>query len=123
MSRIRSTNTQPELAMRQILLDAGIKYRLHDSKLPGRPDLVIRARKALIFVDGCFWHGCPQHYTRPRTRRAYWDKKLQTNRDQRAHVLSALAANGWTAFQIWECEVESRGEKVAATLLQLPRVM
>jgi len=105
MSRIQSVNTAPELAVRRALAAAGIRYRLHDPGLPGRPDITIRRSRVVIFVDGCFWHGCPRHYSRPHVRQEYWDAKIASNRARRKMVLERLSSDGWKAFQLWECEV------------------
>ena len=107
MALIRSKDTAPEIAVRRQLSAAGFRFRLHDPGTPGRPDLVIRNCKLAVFVDGCFWHGCPRHYTRPHVRRAYWDAKLRRNRDRRSRILRELASEGWTSVEIWECEVKA----------------
>lgn len=105
MARIRGRDTQPERRLRSLLWARGFRYRLHARRLPGRPDLVFPARKTVVFVDGCFWHGCPEHYVRPRSRTAFWARKLRENvsRD-RAHCLS-LEAMGWKVLRVWEHDV------------------
>ena len=120
MSRIQSEDTGPELAVRRALTRAGVRYRLHVPSLPGRPDIVIRNARAVIFVDGCFWHGCPQHYVRPRVRQRYWDAKLARNRDRRARALCELESQGWTSLEIWECEIS---ERLSALLSQIEHAM
>lgn len=107
MSRIRSKNTLPELIVRRALWAAGLRYRLHDKRLPGNPDLVFAGRRTVVFVHGCFWHcheGC-SNFRIPKTRSEWWTAKLARNRarDEAVHV--ELAAAGWYVLVIWECEV------------------
>lgn len=81
----RSQHTRPEVLLRQALWRAGLRYRLHTRTPVGRPDIVFPRQKVAIFIDGCFWHGCPEHYVRPRSRPEFWAAKLLTNfeRDHR----------------------------------------
>ncbi|MCY3546717.1 MAG: very short patch repair endonuclease [Gemmatimonadetes bacterium] len=108
MSRIRSKDTRPEMAVRRLVHGMGYRYRLHAKELPGRPDLVFRPRRKVIFVHGCFWHrhaGCPADRL-PGTRREYWREKLNGNvRRDRRNVL-ALTDMGWKVLVIWECETK-----------------
>jgi DNA mismatch endonuclease (patch repair protein) len=110
MSRIRGKNTQPELLVRKYLHAAGCRYRLHDSKLPGKPDLVFASRRICLFVHGCFWHGCskcPDGRRKPKSNRAYWLPKIRQNK--RRDLLNArrLRDAGWKVLIIWECEVSN----------------
>ncbi len=110
MRLVRSTNTKPELAVRRIVWGLGWRYRLHVRSLPGKPDLVFRKSKKVIFVHGCFWHaheGC-RRATIPRTRVEFWLEKLDYNkrRDQENRLL--LEAAGWKVLVIWECEITNR---------------
>src|SRR5688572_6955153 len=89
MSAIRAFNTAPERALRQAVWHMGARFRIHPKDLPGRPDLVSRRAKLAVFVDGCFWHGCPMHYVAPTTRPGYWRKKVAGNRQRRDRVRSA----------------------------------
>lgn len=68
-----------------------------------RPDFVFRAQRVAVFVDGCFWHGCPRHATRPRQNRKFWDEKIARNRRRDRHVTRALRLSGWTVLRLWEC--------------------
>lgn len=133
MSQIRSRDTQPELLLRRILHSAGYRFRLQGAipkrqlatlqsehqtirfrggKLPGSPDLVFSARRKVIFVNGCFWHGheCAVGRHRPSSNTEYWNTKLDTNiaRDQNnRHDLEVL---GWKSLTVWECELKSSDE-------------
>jgi DNA mismatch endonuclease (patch repair protein) len=104
MSRIRGRNTKPEMIIRQGLHRAGLRFRLHASKLPGRPDLVFAKHKAVIFVHGCFWHGhsCPM-FRLPGTRPEFWGAKIKTNCERDREVQTALRDSGWRVLTVWEC--------------------
>jgi DNA mismatch endonuclease, patch repair protein len=108
MSGIRGKNTNPEMIVRRILHAAGFRYRLHDKKLPGKPDIVLPKCKTVIFVHGCFWHGhmCKK-FKWPSTRPEWWREKIEGNfaRDRR-HV-SELQSLGWRAITVWECELQT----------------
>lgn len=117
MSRIRGKNTKPELSLRQALHATGARYRVHDRSVPGTPDISHKGAKVAVFVDGCFWHGCPQHYSRPQSRQEFWDRKLAYNRDLRQRVTGRL--QGWTIVEVWECDVRADPAKVARRLRRL----
>ena len=107
MSRIRSKNTKPEMVVRSMLHRMGFRFRLHDRKLPGNPDIVLPKYKTVIFVHGCFWHrheGC-KYACIPKTRIKFWEDKFKGNiaRDKRSK--SELQALGWNVIVIWECEL------------------
>jgi DNA mismatch endonuclease (patch repair protein) len=106
MSRIRSKNTQPELTVRRALWAAGLRYRLYDKRLPGKPDLVFPGRRTVIFVHGCYWHcheGC-SNFQIPKTRTEWWAAKLARNKARDAEVRAELESAGWQVIVIWECE-------------------
>ncbi len=104
MSRIRGKDTKPELLLRRGLHALGFRFRLHSKDLPGRPDLVFPARRAIIFVHGCFWHGhsCPMCKL-PATRTAFWQNKISGNRARDKRAVQALTAAGWRVLIVWEC--------------------
>jgi len=119
MSRIRGTNTKPEILLRKALWRKGLRYRLH-SKIEGiRSDIVFKKNRLAIFVDGCFWHGCPLHYVRPRSKSEFWADKLGANtaRDQ-AQTLR-LIEDGWTVLRFWEHEIKSGLEQVVTLVLDV----
>ena len=108
MSRIRAKNTQPELKVRRALWAAGLRYRLHDKRLPGNPDIVFPGRRTVVFIHGCFWHGhegCSNFRT-PKTRTEWWTEKLERNKARDDQVTSELKTRGWRVLVIWECEVD-----------------
>jgi DNA mismatch endonuclease (patch repair protein) len=105
MSRIRSRNTGPEIELRQALWAAGCRYRLK-SNLPGQPDLVFSKARLAVFMDGCFWHGCPLHYSAPRTRQDYWKSKLRRNVLRDISVNNMLVSDSWRVLRIWQHELK-----------------
>ncbi|WP_322786515.1 very short patch repair endonuclease [Pseudarthrobacter phenanthrenivorans] len=107
MARIRSKNTKPELLLRRALHADGYRYRLHDKKLPGRPDLVFASRKKVIFVNGCFWHGhnCPVGVRLPKSNTTFWAEKRRRNQERDMRQRRELTEQGWSYLDIWECEV------------------
>lgn len=117
MGRVRSKNTGPELAVRRLAHGMGYRYRLHDARLPGKPDLVFSGRRKVIFVHGCFWHGhtgC--RYARlPKTRVDYWREKFACNKNRDAVVRRKLRALGWRSLVVWQCELK-RPERLAEKL-------
>lgn len=107
MSKVRSKNTSPELAVRKLIYSLGYRYRLHGKKLPGKPDLVFPGRKKVIFVHGCFWHyhDCKKGKP-PKSRLGYWLPKLLANRERDKANISALHNLGWETLIVWQCEVK-----------------
>lgn len=109
MSGIRSANTKPEMALRQGLHRFGFRFRLHDRRLPGSPDLVFRRYRAVIFVHGCFWHGHHCHLFKwPSTRTDFWQAKITRNRVVDAAANAALLEAGWRVGEVWECAIKGR---------------
>ncbi|MCC3279843.1 DNA mismatch endonuclease Vsr [Arthrobacter sp. zg-Y40] len=114
MSRIRSKNTKPELLVRSLLHAAGYRFRLHGSfgqtRLPGKPDLVFAGRRKVLFVNGCFWHfhSCPAGRHAPQTNSEFWAAKRNRTVEHDAAARDRLAAAGWEALVVWECELRDR---------------
>ncbi len=114
MSSIRGKNTQPELALRKALFYAGFRYRLHQRKLPGSPDLVFPKYRAALFVHGCFWHrheGC-RYTTMPKTNVAFWTLKFEGNVDRDMRSVAALRDAGWRVAVVWECALKRSLDEV-----------
>ena len=114
MRRVKSRDTGPELAVRRLLWRAGYRYRLNDRSLPGRPDIVMAGRRAVIFVHGCFWHGhdCPRGARQPKANADYWAAKIERNRSRDAAAVEALARAGWRSLTVWECELRTPDDTV-----------
>jgi DNA mismatch endonuclease (patch repair protein) len=108
MSQIKGKDTRPEMLVRKFLFSNGIRYRLHDKKLPGKPDLVFPKYKKVVFIHGCFWHsheGC-KYFVVPKTRTEWWLNKLNRNKTKDAESINALKSQGWEIITVWECELK-----------------
>ncbi|MFC0130845.1 very short patch repair endonuclease [Ralstonia solanacearum] len=107
MGRIRQSGTNIELRLRHALWATGLRYRINvAARLPGKPDIVFVSAKVAIFVDGCFWHGCPTHGTKPASNAAFWEEKIRRNQQRDRQVDCALSAAGWYVVRLWEHEVK-----------------
>lgn len=108
MAGIRGKNTKPELIIRRGLHRLGYRFRLHDKRLPGKPDLAFPKYRAVIQVQGCFWHGHDCHLFKwPSTRQDFWKAKITGNRERDARNLQALEEIGWRVLMIWECALKT----------------
>jgi DNA mismatch endonuclease (patch repair protein) len=109
MSRVRHKDTKPEMTVRRLTHGMGYRYRLHDKRLPGQPDLVFSGRRKVIFVHGCFWHRHPDPACKlarmPKTRQDFWVPKLEGNRTRDERTRESLDQQGWRQMVVWECEV------------------
>jgi DNA mismatch endonuclease (patch repair protein) len=120
MSRIRSSNTQPELVVRRLLHAMGFRFRLHRRDLPGQPDLVLPRHKLVIFVHGCFWHqhpGCGLASS-PKSRQNYWGPKLTATVERDRRNAGHLREIGWRVETIWECDTR-KAERLAARVAEI----
>jgi DNA mismatch endonuclease (patch repair protein) len=108
MRRVRSKDTKPELVVRRLVHGMGYRYRLHDARLPGTPDLVFPARRKVMEVRGCTWHGHEGCGRVPKTRREFWEAKISSNKERDARNEAALRAAGWDILIVWECELTKR---------------
>ncbi len=121
MAKIRSKDTKAEIAVRSCLHRLGYRFRLHDRRLPGSPDIVLPRLRTVIFVHGCFWHrhnNCKFAYT-PKTRPEFWTEKFEKNKARDKLVRDSLRKLGWRVEIIWECETESQERLVR----KLERIM
>jgi DNA mismatch endonuclease (patch repair protein) len=108
MSRIKGKDTKPEMLVRRWLHAHGYRYRLHDKKLPGKPDIVLPKYRILILVHGCFWHGhtgC-KYYVVPKTNTDWWLNKINTNKANDTKAVKALKKDSWKIITVWECELK-----------------
>lgn len=104
MSKIKGKNTGPELILRHALWASGLRYRKHYG--PCKIDIAFPGKKVAVFVDGCFWHGCPEHGTSPSSNQAYWAPKLERNKQRDREQTARLEGEGWTVIRIWEHELK-----------------
>lgn len=126
MSRIKGANTKPEMKVRKFLFAKGLRYRLHQTKLPGKPDLVFPKFKKVIFVNGCFWHGhqgC-NLFKLPITRHEWWKDKIRQTQERDNKNYKLLKKYGWKVLIVWECDLKSKKlektmNKIYSSLIKL----
>lgn len=121
MSRVRSTDTKPEMVVRKWLHSQGFRFRLHRNDLPGKPDIVLPRFKTVILVNGCFWHqhpGC-RKATLPASNRDFWTEKLGRNVERDNQNKKKLTDLGWRVIEVWECELKRKSNFVSSDLLAL----
>lgn len=109
MGRVKSKHTVPEMIVRRLVFSMGYRYRLHDKRLPGKPDLVFVGRRKVIFVNGCFWHGhvgCRYAHL-PKSHLDYWPSKIARNQVRGKENVALLEAGGWKVLIVWECELKN----------------
>ncbi|GAA3951447.1 DNA mismatch endonuclease Vsr [Chitinophaga oryziterrae] len=120
MSKIKGKDTKPELLVRKFLFSHGFRYRLHDKKLPGKPDMVFPKYKTVLFINGCFWHGhdgC-KYFVVPKTRTEWWLNKITGNKNKDVEHMLELKENGWNVIIVWECQLKpSERDVTLQTLL------
>ncbi|WP_442579091.1 very short patch repair endonuclease [Mesorhizobium sp. ASY16-5R] len=108
MAAVKSKDTRPEMIVRRLVHRLGFRFRLYPADLPGKPDLVFRSRRAVIFVNGCFWHGhgCARGARVPKTNTSYWLAKVGRNAARDISTKAALEKDGWRVLTIWECQTK-----------------
>jgi DNA mismatch endonuclease, patch repair protein len=118
MAGIRAKNTKPEMIVRRGLHAMGFRFRLHDRNLPGKPDLVFPKYRAVIFVNGCFWHGheCAL-FKWPKSREVFWRNKIGRNRENDAKNAAILSSQGWRHLIFWECAIKRRDKDALADVI------
>ena len=119
MSRIRSKDSKPEMIVRRYLYRNGFRFRLYVKSLPGKPDLVLRKYRTVIFVHGCFWHGhegC-KYFVVPKTRTEWWLTKIEANKRNDRINTDKLRREGWSVCEVWECELRLPGSPVLQRLV------
>jgi len=112
MSRVRATETKPEIMVRKFLFSKGLRYRKNQKGLPGKPDIVSRKHGCIVFINGCFWHGhdnC-RHFTLPKSRTDFWKQKIDRNIVRDKSNKDTLESMGWTVFVVWECQVKGKSD-------------
>ena len=116
MRSIGQKDTKPEILLRTALWARGLRYRKHLRIGRTRPDLVFTRHMVSVFIDGCFWHGCPRHYTEPTSNASFWRQKIQLNKQRDRLTNQALKSEGWTVIRVWQCEVYKELEEVIARI-------
>lgn len=113
MARIKGRDTKPEIIVRKFLFSRGFRYRIHDSRYPGSPDIVLPKYRTAIFVHGCFWHGhegC-RLFRYPKTNYEFWYEKIKKNRERDERKIKLLEQQGWNVIVIWECQIKSLSKR------------
>lgn len=105
MARVRNKDSKIEVAFRRGLWALGVRYRKNPRSYFGKPDLVIRRARTVIFIDSCFWHGCPKHFRAPKTKQEYWREKIARNRRRDREVTKHYKREGWHVYRYWEHDV------------------
>lgn len=119
MAGIRGKDTKPEIMLRLGLHRIGFRFQLHRANLPGKPDMVFPKHKAVLFAQGCFWHGHDCHLFKwPKSREEFWRTKIQQNRERDVASIQRLRAAGWRVGEVWECALKGRGRLDAQVVLR-----
>jgi DNA mismatch endonuclease (patch repair protein) len=121
MSRVKNKNSSVELFLRSAIHAAGLRYRLHRRIEGVTPDLVFVSPKVVVFVDGCFWHGCPKHATYPKSNQDYWLPKLEENRKRDKRQTACLQRAGWRVIRVWEHDCLPPGARVISRIVDACR--
>ncbi|HKI47238.1 MAG TPA: very short patch repair endonuclease [Balneolales bacterium] len=120
MAAVRNKNTKPELMIRKDLHRLGFRYRLHANNLPGKPDLVLPKYRAVIFINGCFWHQHDCHLFKwPSTRKEFWESKINGNKVRDIETAKQLRSMGWRVLTIWECSLKGKSRLPLDDLLSI----
>lgn len=112
MSAVRSKDTKIEIAFRKALWKQGFRYSKNSAKYFGKPDLVLKKYKTVIFIDSCFWHGCKKHCRLPATRKKYWTEKIERNKQRDKEVNRHYKKIGWKVIRVWEHDIENKAAKI-----------
>jgi len=119
MSRIKGTNSKPELLVRKYLFSKGFRFRLHDKKLPGKPDITLPKYRTVIFINGCFWHGhenC-KYFSIPKTRTEWWTEKISNNKINDVKSSAKLIELSWKVITVYTCDLKPK--KITETLSEI----
>ena len=120
MSKIRGKDTRPEILLRRAIFRSGCRYSLKHrfKELNFRPDLVLVSRKTCIFIDGCFWHGCPKCYKEPKSNKKYWIPKIKRNKERDRQQNKFLKKEGWKVIRVWEHQICKNFEKTKNIIIK-----
>ena len=117
MRAVPSKNSAPEIALRKALWAAGLRgYRLHSKAAPGHPDVLFPVERLVVFVDGCFWHGCPSCYRAPKAHKEYWSMKVRRNKERDEKIVAECATKGWDVVRVWEHQLTGDAPAVAKSI-------
>ena len=117
MSQIKSKNAKPEIIIKKLIWKKGYKYRIGHG-LIGKPDMVFSFCRVVVFIDGCFWHSCPEHCRIPLSNVAYWKQKISSNKKRDRRINSQLKKEGWRVIRVWEHDVKNNLTKAVECILK-----
>jgi DNA mismatch endonuclease (patch repair protein) len=118
MRQVKSTGTSLERLVQKALRHHRVYFAKNVKSIVGNPDLVFRRKKLLVFIDSCFWHGCPEHCRVPSSRTEYWHNKISRNKQRDKHVNLALKQEGWKILRFWEHELNDNFDSCVSLILQ-----
>lgn len=113
MSAVKSKGSKIEKQIANFLKQKGVHFKIHPSKLPGKPDFIINKTHVVIFVDSCFWHGCKYHGSIPKSNKIFWKKKIERNKTRDKEINLQYKKMGWSVIRIWEHDLKSDSEKIS----------
>ena len=119
MQSVKSNNTKLENRVMKALWRENIRYRKNVNDLIGHPDIAIKSKKIVVFIDSCFWHGCPEHCRMPHSNVTYWDKKIGNNKTRDANINKYYLDKGWTCIRVWEHELRDNFDLSVARLVKI----
>lgn len=120
MRSIKGKNTKPELRLRAALISNGLwGFSCNEERLPGKPDFAFWQQKVAVFVEGCFWHGCPLHYKTPKSNQEFWREKVRKNMERDRVNGQKLQLDDWRVLRVWECEVNKKLDAAVAEVGRL----
>jgi len=117
MSKVRSKDSKIEIDFRKAIWKAGFRYRKNPTKYFGKPDLLLKKQKTVIFIDSCFWHGCKRHCRLPTTKKKYWIEKIQRNKKRDKEVNRHYKKIGWKVLRVWEHEIKKNKDKAIKKII------
>jgi DNA mismatch endonuclease (patch repair protein) len=116
MSKVKSKGSKIEIEFRKAIWKAGFRYSKNPTKYFGKPDLVLKKHKTVIFVDSCFWHGCKRHCRLPATRKEYWTEKIERNKQRDKEVNRYYKKIGWKVIRVWEHDIENKAVRIVKNI-------
>lgn len=119
MGKVKSSETKLEQQFRRMLWRSGVRYRKNNLNLYGKPDISNRSKNVAVFIDSCFWHGCPEHVRLPKSNIDYWEKKIESNRKRDITVNEHYRSLHWKIIRVWEHQLKKDPEKIVDNILKL----
>jgi len=118
IQKVRNKDTKMELKVRKALWHKGLRYRKNYKALIGTPDIAFPSKKLVIFLDSCFWHGCPLHFRKPKSNQKFWEEKIKRNRERDAEQTEHYVCQGWIIMRFWEHEIQTDFDRVIEDIVE-----